>query len=74
MIAVADTSTLCYLVLIGEIELLPALFTEVLIPPAVAAELADGRAPDAVRTWSAAPPRWLTLAEPGPRGATSDLP
>jgi predicted nucleic acid-binding protein len=62
--AVADTSTLCYLVLIGEIGLLPSLFTRVLIPPAVAAELADDRAPAAVRRWSAAPPRWLEVAEP----------
>jgi len=27
MIAVADTSPICYLVLIGEIDLLPKLFT-----------------------------------------------
>jgi hypothetical protein len=30
MIAVADTSPICYLVLIGEIDLLPKLFTQVL--------------------------------------------
>jgi predicted nucleic acid-binding protein len=43
VIAAADTSPLCYLVLIGEIDLLPALFAEVVIPPGVAAELADPR-------------------------------
>lgn len=45
MIAVADTSPLCYVVLVGEIDLLPALFSEVLVPPGVAAELSDHRAP-----------------------------
>ena len=44
MIAVADTSPICYLILIGEIDLLPKLYTEVLVPPAVVEELANGRA------------------------------
>jgi len=30
MIAVADTSPICYLILIGEIDLLPKLFSQVL--------------------------------------------
>ena len=41
MIIVADTSPLNYLVLIGEIELLPSLFGQVIIPHAVLAELAN---------------------------------
>jgi predicted nucleic acid-binding protein len=39
MIAVADTSPLCYLILIHEVDLLRKLFSQVLVPPAVLAEL-----------------------------------
>ena len=35
MTAVADASPLCYLVLIGEIELLPKVFDQVVAPQAV---------------------------------------
>ena len=39
MTAVADTSPVCYLILIGEIGVLPQLFGEILIPQAVLKEL-----------------------------------
>jgi len=39
MIVVCDTSPLNYLVLIGEIELLPRLFAEVILTPGFLAEL-----------------------------------
>jgi predicted nucleic acid-binding protein len=65
VIAVADTSPLCYLVLIGEIDLLLALFSEVLVPPGVAAELADARAPEAVKEWWQGPPAWVRIVDPG---------
>lgn len=42
MIVVSDTSCLCYLALIRQEELLTLLFRDVIIPPAVAAELARG--------------------------------
>ena len=45
MIAVADTSPICYLILIGEIDLLPKLFSQVLVPEAVLAELLHEDAP-----------------------------
>jgi predicted nucleic acid-binding protein len=35
MIAVADASPLCYLILIGQIDLLPKLFLHVAVPRAV---------------------------------------
>ena len=35
MITVADTSPLCYLVLINEVDLLRKLFSEVVVPAAV---------------------------------------
>ncbi len=43
MIVVADTSPLNYLLLIDEIDLLPAIFGEVLLPPAVFQELSIRR-------------------------------
>jgi predicted nucleic acid-binding protein len=60
MIAVSDTSPICYLVLIGEVELLPKVFSTVLVPEAVLAELRNRDAPTLVRTWAANPPVWVT--------------
>jgi hypothetical protein len=51
MIAVTDTSPISYLILIGEVELLPKLFSQVLVPHAVIAELLHDDAPEAVRSW-----------------------
>lgn len=63
--AVADTGPLHYLVLIDEIELLPALFESVSAPTAVCVELLHPHAPALVRKWAAAPPSWLAV-EPNP--------
>jgi len=54
MIAVANASPICYLVLIGEIELLPKLFSKVVVPRAVIEELLAERAPASVRSWALA--------------------
>jgi len=68
MIAVADTSPICYLILIGEIDLLPKLFSQVLVPEAVLAELLHKDAPPAVRSWASKQPsswqspRWPALS------------
>jgi predicted nucleic acid-binding protein len=56
---VADTSPLCYLLLIDQIDLLPLLFERVLIPKAVAAELTPTAADRKLREWIAMPPAWL---------------
>jgi len=61
MIAVADTSPICYLVLIGEIDLLPKLFTQMLAPQAVFAELVHEDAPAAVRSWASNSPSWFCV-------------
>ena len=53
MIAVADTSPLCYLVLIDEVDLLRQLFRQVVVPSAVITELLHEDAPEAVRGWAA---------------------
>jgi predicted nucleic acid-binding protein len=56
MIVVSDTSPLNYLVLIGEVDLLPKLFAKVYIPPSVIEELTRLKTPDVVRTWAQSPP------------------
>jgi predicted nucleic acid-binding protein len=63
MIAVADTSPVCYLVLIGEIDLLPKLFGRVVMPRVVLAELLDEDAPVAVRNWASNLPSWVRTEE-----------
>lgn len=56
MKVVSNTSPLCYLVLIEHIDVLPALFGEVIIPEGVILELKDKGAPEAVRQWLVSPP------------------
>ncbi len=63
MIAVADASPLCYLVLIGEIDLLPQLFSRVLVPHAVVLKLLHEDAPAAVRAWASNPPEWISVEQ-----------
>lgn len=63
MIAVSDTSPICYLVLIGEIDILPKLFSQVLVPQAVLAELRHEDAPESVRDWASNLPMWITVQE-----------
>ena len=65
MIAVADATPLCYLVLIGEIDLLPKLFSQVFVPGFVIAELLHEDAPEAVRKWASNLPSWICV-EPTP--------
>ena len=63
MRAVSNTSPLCYLILIEEIGILPELFTEIVIPPAVSRELAHPDAPVEVRDWIGSPPEWLSVVK-----------
>jgi predicted nucleic acid-binding protein len=64
MPVVSNTSPLNYLVLIKEIEILPAIHGRVTIPIAVADELRHPASPDAVRRWIAHPPGWLETRGP----------
>ncbi|HQU41925.1 MAG TPA: hypothetical protein PK867_03900 [Pirellulales bacterium] len=59
MLIVADSSPLIVLINIGQVGLLPELFGEVVIPPAVAEELRADKRPPAVQAFIAAPPGWL---------------
>ena len=59
---VSDTGPLNYLILIQAVSILPRLFSFVLIPAAVKAELSHRGAPTVVRAWIAHPPSWLKVA------------
>ncbi len=61
MIIVSNTSPINYLILIGEIDLLPKLFGKIFIPQAVYIELSDEEAPNLVKTWITTPPNWLKI-------------
>ena len=60
-VVISDTSPLHYLILVGHVELLPDLYTEVLIPKAVADELRRPATPEPVQRWIADPPQWLRV-------------
>jgi predicted nucleic acid-binding protein len=64
MPVVSNTSPLNYLVLIGEIEILPTLHHHVVIPVAVSEELHDPATLDAVRGWIENPPGWIEIRRP----------
>lgn len=61
MIVLSDTSPINYLVLTGHIEILPALFGQVVIPAAVLAELQHSGTPTVVQRWIRNPPAWLLI-------------
>ena len=64
MIVIADSSSFVVLIAIGHLEVLPALFGRIIVPPAVAAELASPKRTEAVRAFIAAPPAWLEIRTP----------
>ena len=61
MIVVSDTSLICYLLLIGEIEILPQLYGQILIPTTVYQELVDLKSPSLIREWLRQAPQWLGI-------------
>jgi predicted nucleic acid-binding protein len=60
-LVIADTGPLNYLILIGQIDLLPLLFERVVLPDAVQGELASHKAPPPVRHWIASLPAWVEV-------------
>jgi len=64
MVVVADTSPINYLVLIANIDVLPALYKRIIIPPGVLEELRHPLAPKSVREWVANAPAWLDVINP----------
>jgi predicted nucleic acid-binding protein len=65
-LVIADTSPINYLLLIGHVDILPALFDRVILPAAVWDELKHPKAPPAVRNWVAAPPPWVDVRPSSP--------
>jgi predicted nucleic acid-binding protein len=61
---VSDTSLLHYLVECEVVDVLSALFEEVLIPPAVYRELQHPRTPTKVRVWANSLPSWVRFQAP----------
>jgi predicted nucleic acid-binding protein len=61
---VSDTSPLHYLVECEAIEILPALFREVIIPPTVHRELQHSKTPVPVRAWGKASPHGFEFRHP----------
>jgi predicted nucleic acid-binding protein len=67
MIVIADTSPIHYLILIGEINLLPRLYDQIIISNGVLAELTADATPEKVKRWLSNMPGWLeTRSLPGP--------
>ena len=64
MIAVADTTPINYLVLIGAVDVLARLYERVLIPESVHGELLHARTPAQVREWIQQRPSWLIVERP----------
>jgi predicted nucleic acid-binding protein len=58
-IVIADTSPINYLIQIGHIDVLPALFVKVILPSVVRDELMV--APPMVRKWIESPPSWVEV-------------
>ncbi|WP_427157543.1 DUF3368 domain-containing protein [Aliinostoc sp. HNIBRCY26] len=61
MTIVCDTSPLCYLILIDEVEVLPQLFGRIIIPNAVCTELLAEGSYIQVQKLIAQPPSWLEI-------------
>jgi predicted nucleic acid-binding protein len=64
MIVVSDSSPLIVLNNINHIDVLPKLFGEVIIPPAVASELSLPSRPRSVRDFVSSGPNWLRIQRP----------
>ena len=62
-LVIADTSPINYLLLIGHIDLLPALFDRVILPAVVRDELGHPKAPLVVREWINNPPDWVDIRQ-----------
>ena len=63
-VVVSDTGPLHYLILCDAQEVLPQLFTQVIIPPTVFRELQHANTPAAVRDWAQSLPVWVRLQAP----------
>ena len=58
-LVIADTSPINYLIQIGHVDVLPALFARNVLPSVVRDELTV--APPLVRAWISSPPSWVEV-------------
>jgi predicted nucleic acid-binding protein len=63
-LVVSDSGPLHYLVLCDAIQVVPKLYGQLVIPSAVARELAHPHTPPVVRDWIQTPPPWTRIATP----------
>ena len=73
MIVVSDTSPLNYLIQIECVHVLPALYTQVVIPRMVYTELRAPRSRPEVATWVSQPLAWLQIMDPATPWEPLDL-
>jgi predicted nucleic acid-binding protein len=64
MVVIADSSPLHYLILIDQVDVLPALFGQVIIPDEVLRELTHASTPSEVRQAIQSYPAWLVVKTP----------
>ena len=70
---ISDTSPVNYLVLIGEIGLLPDLYRKISIPDVVLAELLADGSPATVAAWAAVLPGWVDVVRTSVETGESSL-
>ncbi|CAN5149612.1 DUF3368 domain-containing protein [soil metagenome] len=63
MIVVSDTTPLHYLVLIDEVEILPRVLGEIIIPRVVFGELQHDHTPSKIKEYFRIPPTWLSVRQ-----------
>ena len=64
-LVVSDASPIRYLVAIGAVQILPELFSKVIIPEHVIAQELQGRqTPAKVKEWASRPPLWVEVRKP----------
>lgn len=61
MIVISDTSAICYLLLLNEIEVLPKLYGQIIITTIIQQELSHPSSPTRVQNWINNPPKWLEI-------------
>jgi predicted nucleic acid-binding protein len=63
MRVITDNTPLRYLILLGYVDILPALYGRVIMPAAVVTELQHPKTPAVVRAWMAHLPAWVEIRQ-----------
>lgn len=61
MIAVSDAGPLHYLILLGHVDVLGAIFEQVLVPSTVLTELQHPDTPEIIKDWFQSTPAWISV-------------